>query len=312
MNVLAVVHKYPPLHNAGAEYMLHAVLRFLAGRGHQVTVVCASRGVAPGPWELDGISVEVNYRPGRLVGATDVVITHLDLTRVAVRLAAQYRVPVVHLVHNHRQLDFNRVLPDEARLVVFNSHWLAAEVAWPGRNLVLYPPVDRADYETTPGDAVMLANLAAAKGAATFYAVAAALPERSFLGVQGAYAPQDTRAASNVELIDNTPRMRELYGRTRVVLMPSLYESFGRVAVEAAWSGIPTIAHPTAGLRESLGPAGLFVDRDDVTGYVDLVRHLDDPAFYADVGAAYRARAETLARLTGPQLEELDMALANL
>ncbi|WP_262928542.1 glycosyltransferase family 4 protein [Streptomyces sp. CBMA152] len=51
--------------------------------------------------------------------------------------------------------------------------------------------------------------------------------------------------------------MREhVYSRSRVILMPSLYESWGRVAVEAFASGIPVIAHTTPGLVESMGEAG--------------------------------------------------------
>src|SRR5690606_41174044 len=38
LRVVAVVHYYPPAHRAGAELMLHALLRALAERGHQVEV----------------------------------------------------------------------------------------------------------------------------------------------------------------------------------------------------------------------------------------------------------------------------------
>ncbi|MFI1769152.1 glycosyltransferase family 4 protein [Streptomyces sp. NPDC020800] len=62
--------------------------------------------------------------------------------------------------------------------------------------------------------------------------------------------------------------MREhVYSRSRVMLMPSLYESWGRVAVEAFASGIPVIAHPTPGLVESLGEAGIFAYRDDLNAW---------------------------------------------
>jgi glycosyltransferase involved in cell wall biosynthesis len=66
----------------------------------------------------------------------------------------------------------------------------------------------------------------------------------------------------------------DVYARTRVLLMPSERETWGRVGVEAMCSGIPVIAHPTEGLRESLGVAGMFVDRDDVAGWVRTVHKL--------------------------------------
>ena len=45
-------------------------------------------------------------------------------------------------------------------------------------------------------------------------------------------------------------------------------------AVEAAASGIPTIAHPTPGLQEALGDAGVFVDRDDIDGWETALKEL--------------------------------------
>ena len=38
-------------------------------------------------------------------------------------------------------------------------------------------------------------------------------------------------------------------------------------AVEALAHGIPVIAHPTPGLRESLGFAGTYVDRDNIDAW---------------------------------------------
>jgi glycosyltransferase involved in cell wall biosynthesis len=41
--------------------------------------------------------------------------------------------------------------------------------------------------------------------------------------------------------------------------MPSRRESYGRVAVEAAMSGIPTVASDLPGIREATNNRGLFV-----------------------------------------------------
>ncbi|MBQ1163612.1 glycosyltransferase, partial [Streptomyces sp. A73] len=72
-----------------------------------------------------------------------------------------------------------------------------------------------------------------------------------------------------------------VYGRTRVLLMPRSYESWGRAGCEALASGIPVEAHPTPGLCESLGEAGVYVDRNDLDGYEAVLRKLlEDPAEY--------------------------------
>ena len=42
-----------------------------------------------------------------------------------------------------------------------------------------------------------------------------------------------------MRVVDHTTDMRSVYAQTRVLLVPSVYESYGRVALEAAASGIP-------------------------------------------------------------------------
>jgi glycosyltransferase involved in cell wall biosynthesis len=315
MRVVAVVHKYPPVHNAGAEWMLHAILRRLAAAGDHVLAICGSG--PPGVWALEGVNVVSPANLDRIPGfvrRADLVLTHLDLTRQAVAASERHGVPLVHLVHNDEQLAFHRVRPRNAALVVYNSRWIEQSSRFRSRRLVVRPPVALADYATTPGSAVTLVNVTQAKGAQTFYAAARALPALPFLGVRGAYGLQIARNdAPNVRIVPNTPDMRDdVYARTRVLLMPSSYESFGRVGIEAAASGIPTIAHPTAGLLESLGDAGLFVDRDDHGGYVRAIRDLEDPTVYAAAGRAARARAEELERQSEEELEELERVLLEI
>jgi glycosyltransferase involved in cell wall biosynthesis len=86
----------------------------------------------------------------------------------------------------------------------------------------------------------------------------------------------------------------EVYARTRILLMPSDYESWGRVGVEAVASGIPVIAHPTEGLTESLGPAGTFCDRDNVDVWQKAIEMLDDPAVYRAASRRAKARSKAL------------------
>ena len=80
-----------------------------------------------------------------------------------------------------------------------------------------------------------------------------------------------------------------------ILLVPSDYESYGRVAVEAMGSGIPVVAHPTPGLKESLGSAGVFADRDDLDAWEAAVRRLHSPKVYPQASRAAAARALELA-----------------
>ncbi|MBQ1164075.1 glycosyltransferase, partial [Streptomyces sp. A73] len=60
-------------------------------------------------------------------------------------------------------------------------------------------------------------------------------------------------------------------------------------------SGIPVVAHPTPGLCESLGEAGVFVDRNDLDGYEAVLRKLlEAPAEYRLAAKRARARSREL------------------
>ena len=57
----------------------------------------------------------------------------------------------------------------------------------------------------------------------------------------------------NVTIWPQQEDARQIYRETRLLIMPSKYESYGRVAAEAAISGIPTICADLPGLREAMG-----------------------------------------------------------
>lgn len=316
LKVLAVVHMGPPHHNAGAEMMLHTLLRHLVRQGHEARVLLSRTPAGMYVHEDVTYSRGVQGREfGRWFRWCDVAVTHLDLTRTAVSMARAHRKPLVHIVHNDRQLAYHGVVPGPGVAVVFNSRWISDAVAWPGRSVVVRPPVDPADYRVRPdGECYTLMNLSPSKGAEVFYALAARMPDRRFLGVRGSYGQQMVPSSlpPNVTILPNTPDVRTVYEQTRVLLMPSDYESWGRVAVEAAASGIPTVAHPTPGLRESLAGAGIFADRDDVDAWVKALRKLEKPTVYGRASkAALRRSAELDPRLDLDTFERLLTELAD-
>lgn len=318
MRLLAIVHKAAPIHNAGAEWMLQAILRDFVRRGHEATVVFEG---AP-TYELDGVLVTATPRRVEdLAREVDVVVTHLDRTRQAVAAAEHTGRPLVHLVHNDRQLQYHNVTPGPGVLAVANSEWIARTIDPRYRIVVCRPPVFVADYDLSDVDLetrnrTTLVNLTNPKGVDTFYALAGAMRQRLFLGVVGAYGIQDRRRAGrlrNVELIENTAEIAgDVYARTRVLLMPSSYESWGRVAIEAACSGIPTIAHPTDGLVEALGTAGIFIDRRKFGLWQAELERLDDADSYAEASGRARARASDLERITSDDLDRLEGAILTL
>lgn len=310
VTVAAILHKYPPQHNAGGEMMAHALFRDLFRRGHRVVVFIAKGWDVGFPPDLDGVEIHRYRHPGQIAQvAAEIVVTHLDMTAHATVAARHQRLPLVHLLHNDRQLIHHSVRPCDADAVVANSEWVAeAFPGWPGYMTVIHPPVDPEEYAVIgrTDDRVTLLNLMEPKGGPLFWALADLLPHRRFLGVRGAYARQviPEEIPENVDLIDNTPRVvADVYARTKVLLMPSSYESWGRCAIEAASSGIPTICHATEGLVESLGEAGIFIPRTEPAAWALAIDRLFmDPEWYAERSAIAYARAREL----DPKLGDYD------
>lgn len=308
MRVLMLAHQWIPEHNAGAEVMVHAMLRALVACGHEVDVTLSRQSGEP--YVLDGVRVWPGRDPRELIPGAGVLVTHLENTPAATLLGRWHRLPVVQVLHN--TLDITKRWAPNAALAVCNSQWMRADFHGElgpemPRTLVVRPPVAAADYATTPGDMVTLINLrpdeespggvVLGKGAELFWHLAELMPDVKFLGVKGAYGAQMVRDLPNVEVVEHVPhdRMRdEVYARTSVLLVPSSYESWGRVAVEAMASGIPVIAHPTPGLAEALGSAGALLDRNDPLAWVAEIERLTCPECRPDEADAARWRAAEL------------------
>ena len=281
LRILADVPGYPPTTLAGSEQGLHDVLRWLVGRGHEVHVATAGRVK---PIHLNG--VQVTPAGDRRALSTeyrwaDLVVTQLGRRNPAIRLAARSNRPLVHFLHMGGA-DPSIVFGTPA-LVVFSAGWLSERFPWPGPSMVLPSPVFADDYRVeSDRTSITLIGLSELKGAKTFFALAEHRPDLHFLGVRGSWGDQivPDELPTNVEIIPTTPDIRSVYARTRVLLMPSANETRGRTALEAAASGIPTLAHPTSGLVEVLGPDGLYADRGDAGAWLRLVMELDSPERY--------------------------------
>lgn len=287
MRILWHIHLYPPFHNCGAEYMAHSLNKFLMKRGHSVRVLLRQ---APGNYtkmvyDYEGVQVfPHNSNMQALYATSDIVFTHLDFTKEAIFTARKFGKRCVHFVHNSSP--YESILDAREVEVVYNSQWIKKELNYPNRSFVLLPPCDYRYYKVnTTGEYITLINLDFNKGGHILKAIAEMMPERKFLAVKGSYSADEKGQYSdfpdNVLVTDNTPNIREIYAKTRILIMPSLYESWGRTATEAMASGIPVICSATQGLTENCDYAGLFVhDRDDIEQWVRWIKRLDKKTFY--------------------------------
>jgi len=318
VKITAFVHFSVPYRMAGSETMLHAMLVALAGAGHEVTCVTSDME-APPTWSwgpVKGVAAKGMAAGEQAVLATrpDVVISHHANAIPAIRLARSAGAKSVFIQHNNFPENSTTLL-EQPDLVVFNTHWIAK--TWRHRvqrSLVVHPPVWAQEHATTPGDMVTMINLNRDKGVLVFYQAARRLPQHRFLGVIGSHGPQlvpadpfarrhpeldvsnYTDIPPNVEIIPQTTDMKnDVWSRTRVLMVPSVYESYGMVAAEAMSSGIPVLAAPTPGLKESLGVAGLFCHRNQVGGWVyHLKKLLTDPVRWQAASSRCLSRSASL------------------
>lgn len=301
MKATAYVHLYIPYHNAGGETTMHDLLRAMVQDGWDVDVIL-SRAM-PGydePYEVDGVKVfpfTDNRQLIHAVNGSQVLITHLENSERTAIVGRKYRCPVVQVIHN--DMDITKGYVDMGcDLAVFNTEWVKDSFVQNPKfktpYTIVHPRVDTSRFKFPKGHRktsqkyITLVNLWAGspkhksgKGPEVFYALAEAFPQQKFLGVIGGYGDQDIRNMPNVLIQGHTPNILEdVYAKTKILLMPSHYESFGRVAIEGAALGIPTIASPTPGLKEALGPMGVHADPLSSKDWQIELERLLDPQSY--------------------------------
>ncbi|GGX37692.1 glycosyltransferase family 4 protein [Streptomyces chryseus] len=290
MRILAILPVYDQVPPAGAHVTTREYVQHLAAAGHAVHVVTTVKEPTGEPRTDGGVRVwPLPYwlRAVR-VARPDVVISH-HRDRKAARIVAQTPgVPHLLMVHGMAD-DLNLGRP---ALAWFPSQACRAHYPYRGRSIVLPPPIDPERYRTVPGELVALNGSTAAKGADLVAQLAGRMPDTRFLVVR---TPRrdDPPMPGNVELVDRADPM-QVYARTRILLMPSTTESYGRVGAEAMLSGIPVLASPLPGVQEALGTAATYIEREDVARWAREIRRLSAPAAYAAASAAAVAHAETL------------------
>lgn len=339
LNVLWNIHLYVPTHNCGSEFYAHNINKYLVSKGHNVRIVLnqAVMHNVRVPYAVDGVDV---FGPN---GSTDqylwadIILTHLDFSHATIGIGAVINKPVVNVIHNSHPYE---CIQNARRnnYCIYNSKWIQNKLNYQWPSMVFTPPIDHRyfDLGNDPRETeyITLINLDENKGGFILRRLAETLPNKKFLAVKGSYSEphyfgQASNFPSNVTVVPNTPNIKEIYAKTRILLMLSRYESWGMTATEAMCNGIPVICTPTEGLKENCADAGIFIpareeptrdthhmitkdDRDtyDISYLVKQITKLDsNKKYYKVISDNCRRRSRELDPQKG--LEEVEQFLRN-
>lgn len=307
LSVIAWYQAWPPWLPIGAEIATAELMERLVKRGHRVVAIIpvAERT------EVNGVQIipheEVCADPGlrkQLGREADVAICPNfgpDEPNPFLNAALTLGCPVGVTLHHG-----GTEPAPEADFSIANSDWVQA---LHGCDVRVHPPVDPHRWRAEGDDhrLVTLVGTSIQKGWLTLLAVARELTEAPFLAIRNWYASQRADESDDLppNLVIEGPyqmhRMPTVYGMSRVLLVPSQSESYGRVCVEGMLNGCHIIAADLPGIREACGDVATYLDPVDHPSWVQAIREkLELPP----INRASAERAAWLEERTNREVDE--------
>lgn len=275
--VVALSHGYPPEWNMGGEVSLHRTMQIVDGAKHVLTKTekpYTFEGVQVQPIEASNVlDIQTNPRPisRQLMGLeADVVIGQNELSLAAVHSARMAGAVSIVSVHTPPRYGRNIIQGlKEADYGIYNSRTSAIEWGEPNA-LVIHPPISPLPKQTyTKGDAYTLLSSLKNKGVETVIELAKLYPNKRFIIVRSPAEPTHglenlEEAVKDIPNIELHPRVspeevEKYFKQTRILLVPSRYETYGMSAIEAAGYGIPSVHVDTPHVREGIGEGAILV-----------------------------------------------------
>ncbi len=305
MRIAFIAHHVAPIRPpfvGGVESLTYYLARWLARRGHEVTMHAPPEtrvdGVEVRPLELaapldDVARADVSMPPGRFMDAhhayqqrmlelasccdADVVHSH-SLHYLPVAMRSLIAAPMVLTLHTPPTPWLQSALLTTARLPWLTAVSEATRSAWaPGVRIdqVIANGIDLDAFAVGPGgpDAAWAGRIVAEK--APHLAIEAARAAGLRLRLAGPIidrvywaAEVRPRLGDGIEYVGHLDHgdLASLIGHSGVLLMTPVWEEpFGLVAAEAMASGTPVAAFDRGGVGKVVGPAaGCLAPRDDV------------------------------------------------
>jgi UDP-glucose:(heptosyl)LPS alpha-1,3-glucosyltransferase len=135
-----------------------------------------------------------------------------------------------------------------------------------------------------------------------FRALAGGGPDDAVLWVAGADAEAPWRRLADelgvggrVQFLGRRGDIEDVYAAADALILPTRYDSFANVCLEAAAAGLAVVTSGANGAARWIGEAGLVVDDpEDFAGFAGALDALADPMTRERLGASARRRAEAL------------------
>lgn len=250
----------------------------------------------------------------------DVIVTQLEQSESVIKEAHSSHIPSVMFLTDCEKLSLSRITGSGNQKpagIICVSDFVKSRVSGltdvPVQ--VFYPPIHPSDYlvrESTVRPYITCINPIRLKGGDVLEEIIRNLPKERFLIVKGWYDPTedglDFRKYPNVLIMEKQFDMRGIYGSTKILLVPSLWdEPIPRVIMEAGVNGIPIIASKRGGVPEALGEGGILINNPlDIQTWISAITKLNtDISRYRQVSTAIKEQTKrfTIEKI-GPRFEQ--------
>lgn len=195
-----------------------------------------------------------------------------------------YNLPFFIIRHNRNKRFLNK-----ADLVITNSLFMQRKLFEYGiESEVVYPFIElknyiiSKDFNSYEQKYITFVNLSRHKGGVIALKIAKSLPAKNFLFAIGQNPEKSlerqAKSLSNVKIVKWVNDMREVYSKSRLIIMPVVWEDPGpRLPIEAGINGIPTIASNRGGIPESVGRGGILIrDIWNIDEWIEAIKKLDN------------------------------------
>jgi hypothetical protein len=277
MTVVAVTHGYPPFWNMGGEVALHRAMSVIKEDRAVLTKTendYIFEDIAVKKINIENV-LDINSNPLPLAEQLKalnarVVIGQNELSLPCV-LAAK-SLGIVSIVNVHTPPKYGRGIREaliQADYAVYNTRTSAEQWGEP-LAVVLHPQISPLPKEIkNRGDAYTVLSSLFNKGVGVVLALAKMYPNKRFIIVRSPAEPthgipdleEQAAMLPNVELHPRVPpeEVYKYFEQTRILLVPSMYETYGMSAIEAAGYGIPSVHVDTPHVREGIGEAAVLI-----------------------------------------------------